>query len=138
MSGLLLDTHVWIWFAEGMEEMLTEQAAEEIDAAANHGALWISVISVWELGLLEAKGWIRLARSARDWIRQALDAPGIQLAGLDIEIALGCDALPDGLHADPADRILVATARYLGLRLAIRDRQILTYGEAGFVPTLAV
>ncbi len=135
---MILDTHVWIWFAEGVEGVIPEQAVEMLNAAANHGALWVSVISVWELGLLEAKGRLRLSVPARDWVQRALDVPGMRLADFGVEIALACHALPGGLHADPADRILVATARHLGVRLATRDRQILAYGKAGFVQVLAV
>ena len=138
MNGLLLDTHVWIWLAEGIDQRLTNAAIQEIDAAAARGALWISVISVWELGLLEAKGRLRLNAPAQEWVRRALDAPGLRLAGLDVETALACNALPGDLHADPADRILIATARLLELSLATRDRQILAYSQAGFVRALAI
>ena len=89
----------------------------------------LSVISVWELGVLEAKGRIRLHMSCDQWVREALATPGLSLAPLTPDIALESSRLPGSFHGDPADRIIVATARSFGARLLTRDRQMLEYGR---------
>ena len=92
-------------------------------------ALPISVISVWELGLLESKGRIQLYAPCEQWVRDALAIPGLSLALLTPEIALPSSRLPEPFHGDPADRIIVATARALGARLVTRDTRIRAYAR---------
>ncbi|HCV25099.1 MAG TPA: PIN domain nuclease, partial [Candidatus Latescibacteria bacterium] len=70
--------------------------------------------------------------------RQALSSPGLSLAPLTPDIALASSRLPGEIHGDPADRMLIATARSLGATLVTRDRRILEYSQAGHVTTLAV
>lgn len=89
-----------------------------------------------EVSLLHAKRRLRLGRALRTWVRQAL-APPIRVADLTPEIALECHHLPVWLHSDPADRVLVATARQEGLTLLTRDRTILDYAARGYVRALA-
>lgn len=79
--------------------------------------------------MLEAKGRLRFDRDCREWVRAALALPGIALAPFTPEIAVESTRLPGEFGGDPADRILVATARLLGARLATRDRRILDYGR---------
>jgi PIN domain nuclease of toxin-antitoxin system len=100
--------------------------------------LRVSTISVWEVGMLEAKGRIKLPISCGEWVDQALDAPGIALASISPAIALASSRLPGHFHGDPADRILVATARFLQADLLTRDRQIIAYGQAGHVSILEI
>ncbi|OGT46941.1 MAG: hypothetical protein A3E82_02730 [Gammaproteobacteria bacterium RIFCSPHIGHO2_12_FULL_38_11] len=70
-SGLLLDTHVWIWLNNGSSE-LKSSIIRNIDHAAENGELFISAISVWEIATLVAKKKIVLRTSVQDWIEQAL------------------------------------------------------------------
>ena len=100
-----------------------------VERAAAQGSLLLSVVSVWELGVLEAKGKIRLRRPCEEWIREALATPGLSLASLTPEIALASSRLPGTFHGDPADRIIVATARSFGARLLTRDQRIAEYGR---------
>ncbi|MGY8826929.1 MAG: type II toxin-antitoxin system VapC family toxin [Candidatus Latescibacterota bacterium] len=88
--------------------------------------------------MLEAKGRIKLPISCGEWVDQALDAPGIALASISPAIALASSRLPGHFHGDPADRILVATARFLQADLLTRDRQIIAYGQAGHVSILEI
>jgi PIN domain nuclease of toxin-antitoxin system len=98
------------------------------DAAAA-GNLLLSVISVWELGLLESKGRVELSTPCEQWVRDALAIPGLSVAPLTPEIALASSRLPEPFHGDPADRIIVATARALGARLVTRDSKIREYAR---------
>jgi len=135
-APLLLDTHYWIWLQFGVREHLTPLVLKAIDQAAASGSLLLSVISVWELGLLEAKGRIQLFAPCEQWVREALAMPGLTLASLTPEIALASSRLPQPFHGDPADRIIVATARTMGVRLATRDSKIREYGRKRHVMLL--
>ena len=133
---LLLDTHYWIWLQFGIRDHLTVPVLKAIDQAAASGSLLLSVISVWELGLLESKGRLQLYAPCEQWVRDALAIPGLSLAPLTPEIALASSRLPPPFHGDPADRIIVATARALGARLVTRDSKILAYSRKRHVATL--
>jgi PIN domain nuclease of toxin-antitoxin system len=126
---LLLDTHFWIWHQLGVAENVGHRAQGAIQEAADAGNLLLSVISVWELGLLEAKGRIHLDSACEDWVQEALATPGLVLVPLTPEIAIDSTRLPHPFHGDPADRIIIATARRLGARLATRDAKMLAWGR---------
>ena len=126
---LLLDTHYWIWLQSGLKYQLTPKILRLIEQAAAKGRMLLSVISVWELGVLEAKGRVRLQLPCDQWVREALATPGLSLAPLTPEIALESSRLPGAFHGDPADRIIVATARSFGARLLTRDRKMIEYGR---------
>ena len=81
--------------------------------------------------MLEAKGRVSLSTGIHAWVERALDAPGVTLAGISPAIALDASRLLGASHGDPADRILIATARQHGARLATRDRAILDYARTG-------
>lgn len=140
LSGqpLLLDTHVWVWLMNGDEVLESSEARPQLEETAQGAGLLVCAISVWELGMLEAKGRLSFSLDGEQWVRRALSAPGISLAPLTPEIALASSRLPDAFHGDPADRIIAATARQIGASLATRDRQIITYGEKGYLSVLAV
>ena len=135
-APVLLDTHYWIWMQLGEAGHFTERMLTAIRHTAASGSLLLSIISVWELGMLEAKGRIRLKPSCEEWVREALATPGLVLAPLTAEIALDSSRLPGPFHGDPADRIIVATARRMGARLMTRDRKLLQYGRKGHVAVL--
>lgn len=69
-------------------------------------------------------------------MQQAFSAPGVLIAELTPEIAVRSTALPGSPPNDPADRILIATARLLGMPIVTRDKQIRGYGSAGYVAVL--
>jgi PIN domain nuclease of toxin-antitoxin system len=133
MSALLLDTHIWLWYAEGTSDRLPPTSVKKLDAARTGDGLLVSAISVWEIGALSAKGRIQLSIPLRDWIERALTAPGIHLAPLDAAAAAESTMLPGKPHGDPADRFLIATARTQSVALATRDEQIIEYGKLGFL-----
>jgi PIN domain nuclease of toxin-antitoxin system len=105
-APLLLDTHYWIWFQAGDQEQFAPGILTAIQEGAGAGLLLISVISVWEIGLLESKGRIHLHAPCEQWVKEALAIPGLTLAPLTTEIALDSTRLPGLFHGDPADRIM--------------------------------
>ena len=135
---LLLDTHVWVWLLNRDAGLACSPALDAIQAAAARGAVRVSVISVWEVGMLQAKGRIRFAQTCEEWVRRGLTAPGISCAALTPEIALASTRLPDSFHGDPADRLLVATARLLAATLVSGDGRIRAYGARGHVAVMPV
>lgn len=86
--------------------------------------------------MLEAKGRLTLAADCEKWVREALAAPGVHLAELSPRIAVASTRLPGVFHGDPADRMLVATARECDATLLTADRMILQYGSEGHVHTV--
>jgi PIN domain nuclease of toxin-antitoxin system len=130
----LLDTHTWYWLVDGSPR-LPDRARDTIEGAAADGELLVSVMSVWEIGMLEAKGRVTFDLPCLDWIRLAL-APPLRLAPITPEIAVESTRLPEPFHHDPVDRLLTATARVEGLTLMTRDRRILDYAAQGQVRAL--
>lgn len=135
---LILDTHVWLWAVEGATESMSSTAVEAIAAASVRGGVAVAAISVWEVAMLEARGRISLSRPVDDWVHAALRAPGVRLLDLSPEIAVESTRLPGEIHGDPADRILAASARVVGGRLATRDRRLLDYAALGHLEVLDV
>ena len=133
---LLLDTHCWLWAQLGLTDNLSNTALSAIRSAEVAGNLRISVISIWELGMLEKRGRVVLPSSIRPWVEEALSKPGISLAPLTPEIALESVHLPGDLHGDPADRMIVATARLLRATLLTKDRRLVDYSRSRHVRVL--
>lgn len=134
---LLLDTHVLIWLAEGSES-LPESSVQLVDQLRDERGLAVSAINFWEVSMLQRRNRVSLSLPVRQWRDIVLDTPGITEAPLTGAVAIESVELPGNLHSDPADRILIATARLNGWALATRDERILRYGEAGHVSAIAV
>ncbi len=132
---LLLDTHALAWLILG-ERRLGKQAYEAIRKSARADRLLVSAITPWEIGVLVAKKRIDLHQDAMEWVRQALALPGIRLAPLEPEIAVVSTCLPFEMHPDPADRILVATARHLGATLVTADQLLRELAKKGHFKAL--
>jgi PIN domain nuclease of toxin-antitoxin system len=129
-GSLLLDTHCWLWAQLGLIQKLSRAALEAIQSAESEGNLRISAISIWELAMLEKRGRIALPMNIRTWLDQALAKPGIAVTPLTPEIMIESVYLPGNeLHGDPADRMLVATARVLGATLLTKDGRLLQYSR---------
>jgi len=133
---ILLDTHVLIWFFEGTEELRPE-ARDVIESFGRTDEVFASVITFWELGILAAKNRIRLSEPITEWTKEVIGWPGLSVAALTPSIAVESSFLPQGIHADPADRVLIATARSLDATLVTHDARILRYGEQGHVKVMA-
>jgi len=86
--------------------------------------------------MLEARSRLELGREINDWMAFVFNGFGIALKPLLPQIAIASTRLPDGIHNDPSDRLIVATARYLNATLITADRAILDYGLKGHVKVL--
>ncbi len=135
-SPVLLDTHAWIWFLEGREGLVRD-SVELAEQAADESLLRVSIISAWEVGMLEAKGRLRLAIPCEQWIDRAFGLPGLSAVPLIPSICIRSSRLPGDFHGDSADRLPVATARETGALPLTRGERILQYGRAGHVRAAA-
>ncbi len=128
-APLLLDTHIWVDFINA-SPTLRPGAIAAIDSARSTGSAFVSVISIWEIALLVRLKRLSLHSPVTRWVEDALKLPGINLLPFTPEIAIQSVDLPEPMHKDPADRILVASARVERLTLVTRDRDILTFAKA--------
>lgn len=115
---IVLDTHAWIWFA-GDDRLLSDAA---LDAVRRADRIGVSAISVWEVGMLCSKGRLQVAPDVRHWVGEALGLDKVELMPLSPDVAVLATELQ--LHADPADRIIVATAQVAGAQLVTKDERI--------------
>ncbi|KPK30118.1 MAG: hypothetical protein AMK69_04400 [Nitrospira bacterium SG8_3] len=123
MKEVLLDTHVWIWVSVEDKRSLSGKADRLLRQAKQK---WISAISCWELAKLLEKKRISFSIPLVTWMRRSLNELSINIADLSPEIAVESTQLKD-FHNDPADQIIAATSRVLGMPLLTSDRRILDY-----------
>lgn len=128
----LLDTHVLLWW-HGDRDRLSRDQWKVIAAADAETPLQVSDISLWEIATLHNLGRIRLTIPLREWLEKAVSPPLVRRHGISPAVAAELALLPESFHRDPADRILVATARVIGATLLTRDRRI---SKAKLVDTL--
>lgn len=136
-AGLLLDTHVWARFING-SRLLKPSVAASIEAYRERGKAFVSVISIWEIGMLVKKQRMTVPGTARAWVDQALLLPGVRVLPLSPEILLRSVEFSDDLNADPSDRMLVATAQHEGLTFATADKDILRFAAKHKIAVLKV
>lgn len=122
---ILLDTHIWIWWVAQDARLPT--TARELIADHEADGLGVSIISCWEVAKKVEVGKLVLDRGIREWIDGALSYPGVTLPGLTREVVVESTRLPGPFHRDPADQMIVATARVLGIPLLTNDSRILAY-----------
>jgi PIN domain nuclease of toxin-antitoxin system len=133
---VLLDTCAIIWMVE--DAPLDKVARAAIRRAANSHLVLVSPVSAWEIGLIanRASAGFRFHPSPVLWFQTLLAKPGIYLTPLAPNAAIEAAALPGRLHRDPADRLLIATARDLGAPLVTRDTRILAYAAQGYLDVI--
>jgi len=131
---ILLDTHALLWLLQTDGGRLTRAAYAAIGAEMAGGLVSVSAISAWEIALLVAKGRLALGTDLSAWLTKVMAHPSIRFVSVSPEIAIGAVNLPGSFHADPADRIIVATARLLGLTLVTADPKILAYPHVLSLP----
>jgi PIN domain nuclease of toxin-antitoxin system len=120
---VLLDTHVWVWWLSGSDRLGKRESAA-LDALAGEGELRLAAISLWEAQMAHAKGRFIPEDGFERWLRAAAAPEVIQIVPLDVPVALALNALPARLHSDPADRLILATARAYRLPLATHDEAL--------------
>jgi PIN domain nuclease of toxin-antitoxin system len=134
MAALLLDTCAIIFIARG--DPLRPSAHQRVVEAALGDGLLVSPISAWEIGLLAAKRLIAFRPDPKRFFVNFLAQRGVRLTALTAEAALDSSFLPPPLQGDPADRLLIATARGLGIPIVTRDQRILDYGKLGHIEAI--
>ncbi len=122
---IVLDTHVWIWWVHGDPHLTSAQ--QQILSSNEQTGLGVSVISCWEIAKLIEHKRLTLPYPTLEWLDQALAYPGMRLLDFTPQIATESTELPGDFHKDPADQIIVATARVLGLPLLTADEKIRKY-----------
>lgn len=120
---VLLDTHVWLWWLLGSDRLKTSERTA-LDRLASRAELRVAAVSLWEAQMLHAKGRLVLDRPFDVWIREAAGAAVIEIVPLDVEVVIAVAGLPASFHGDPADRLIVGTARAHRISLATHDRAI--------------
>jgi PIN domain nuclease of toxin-antitoxin system len=122
---ILLDTHIWIWWANNSPEL----GQRERDILQRHqtSGLAVSIISCWELAKLVELQRLHLAMPVENWMLRSLQALQIQTLDLTPHIAVSSTQLPQPFHKDPADQMIVAISRVLNIPLLTADRKILDY-----------
>ena len=129
---IILDTHSWVWHVQG-DKRLTANYAKVIRQYETIG-LGVSAISLWEIAKAVEYGKLSLPVPIADWFLIALAYPGITLLPLTPQIAIESTKLPDNFHKDPADQIIVATARIYNYPLVTFDSKILNYKHVKLLP----
>jgi PIN domain nuclease of toxin-antitoxin system len=125
-----------IWMGE--DAPVAPAAVTAMDTSAANGTpVLISPISAWERAMLVSKGRLRSPLSPKAWFDRIVTVGGLKLAPLSPDILADASFLPEPLHRDPADRIIIATARALDLTIVTRDNLILDYAAQGHVRAIA-
>ncbi len=132
---IVLDTHIWVWWVHG-DSTLPASTRALLDSSEQAG-LAVSAVSCWEVAKLVERERLVLPCPVFDWIRQALEYPGVRLIELSPRICVESTQLPGEFHSDPADQIIVATARILDAPLVTVDGKILKYPHVRLIPTNA-
>lgn len=122
---IVLDTHIWVWWVMGDPRLSLSH--RDLIEQYEDDSIGVCVISCWEVALLVAKGRLVLPRSIDEWLDGALRYPGMSLLEFSRQIAINSTRLPGEFHRDPADQIIVATARVFDCELLTVDRRILDY-----------
>lgn len=132
---ILLDTNVAVWLFQADPNLASGNRRRIENERAAEG-VFISGITCWEISMLVEKGRLILGRDPLDWIESVLAEPGVHLAPVSPAIGVEAGRLPAGMHGDPADRIIIATARHMGCPLLTTDRKILAYASVGHLEAI--
>ncbi len=127
---IVLDTHVFVWNVSG-DARIGKDARKTIDRFAKEDRVLVSAITPWEIALLVKKRRLRLSYDVEFWLQTSLGLPGFRLSPILPEISVDSVRLPGIFHDDPADRLIVATARYHDAHLVTADSAILAYASTG-------
>ena len=122
---ILLDTHIWVWWVHGDPSLTANQKRFIIEHEAD--GLGVSIISCWEVAKLVERARLILPCTVGDWFDQALLYPGVKLLNLTPAIVVDSTQLPPGFHQDPADQLIVPTARVNGYPLLTADQKLISY-----------
>lgn len=123
----LLDTHAWVWWING-DRQLAQSVRTALDELPADGRPFLSDISLWEVAMLVTLGRLHLTVPLERWLQRAADPRAVRILPITQAVALEVTRLPKAFRRDPADRVIVATARAHDHSLVTRDRAILRSG----------
>ncbi len=121
---ILLDTHILIWWSL-RSKRLSESQFQKLDSWSASNKLLISIISIWEVEMLDRKKKIQLGENFGKWTSKVTHSDILQVIPLSRELILAQRTLPENFHPDPADRLIVSTAKLLDLPLVTQDQKII-------------
>ncbi len=124
---IVLDTHILLWWLNDSPELAKDHRSAIEDALSGDQEVLVSSITAWEIALLVQKGRVVLSMDLASWLDEVQAIEGVRFVPVDNGIALQSTQLPGDFHKDPADRIIVATARRFAARLVTADQKILDY-----------
>ncbi len=122
----LLDTHAWVWWVTE-DRRLSKRARAAIATARTRQDLWLSLISIWEVAKKVEKQQLILDRPIDRWLDEAMTVQGLGVWEITRPVLVHSCELPQPFHGDPADQILVSTARHHGAVLVTKDERIRRY-----------
>jgi len=124
---IMLDTHVLLWWVNDAG-LLSADAKKAINSTLSEGGeIIISAISAWEVAMLIDKERLALSMEVESWFDEVSQIEGVRFVAVDNEVGIKSTALPGNFHKDPADRMIVATARMLAVPLVTADEKIRNY-----------
>lgn len=124
---ITVDTHVLVWLASGARQMISKKAMKRLSEELAQGEIWVSAISAWEIAMLVERQRLVLSMDVETWLNKISEIRSIRFQPVTNRIALESVRLPGEFHKDPADRIIVATARSMGMGLITADEKIQAY-----------
>jgi PIN domain nuclease of toxin-antitoxin system len=129
---IVLDTHIWVWWVHNDPRLPASHRSYVQQQEAT--GLGVGAISCWEVAKLVEYSRLKLPLKVGDWLDQALNYPGVRFLELSPQIAVESTQLPGTFHRDPADQLIVATARILNCPLVTLDAKILQYPHVQLGP----
>jgi PIN domain nuclease of toxin-antitoxin system len=125
---IVLDTHALVWWVTG-DLTLSKRAKNAIEREVSGGEIIVSCISAWEIAMLVAREKLVLSMDVSRWLTTVAEIEAVRFMPVDVEIATRSVELPGDFHQDPADRMIVATARKLAAPLVTKDERIRIYAH---------
>ncbi|MCP5097967.1 MAG: type II toxin-antitoxin system VapC family toxin [Chloroflexi bacterium] len=122
---ILIDTHIWVWWVNESSQL--PQSIINIIESSREDGIGVSIISCWEVAKLVEHNRLKLAYPVEQWINSALNYPSVRLLDLTPKIVVESTQLPGNFHKDPADQLIVATARFYDILLLTVDAKIISY-----------
>ena len=124
---IVLDTHALLWWVSGSDVMSVAAEKAINETLTQGGEIIVSAISAWEVSMLIDKGRLILSMDVENWFDEVSQIDGVRFMPVDNEISIKSTVLPGDFHKDPADRMIVATARKLAVPLVTADEKIRNY-----------
>lgn len=131
---LILDTHILLWYCDGVN--LSEEQIQRIESFRMKNQLYISAITIWEIAMLYNKGKVIFSIPLNEWVNKILSVEGLNVIELSNSILIESCSLPNFKHKDPADRMIIASTRADNAYLFTFDQKIIDYGNKGYLKLL--